>query len=336
MTAPPETIVKALRRLQLLPADGAVEGAPLAGGVSSDIWRIETAAGPICAKRALAKLKVAADWRAPVERNIFEARWLARAGLADARLAPRMLGQDAASGVLALEWLDPADHPVWKAELLAGRVDPGFAAGVGDGLGGIHAATAIARDPTVAAEFPTDAIFYAIRLEPYLAATARAWPSLAPQLEALIQRTAATRLTLVHGDVSPKNIQIGPAGPILLDAECAWWGDQAFDVAFCLNHLLLKTLLAPRASADLLAAFDALWSGYRARVDWEPASGLEDRVATMLPGLFLARVDGKSPVEYLTAAADRDKVRRQARAWLARPVQRLADLRGEWAREIGR
>ena len=51
---------------------------------------------------------------------------------------------------------------------------------------------------------------------------------------------------LVHGDVSPKNILIGPNGPVFLDAECAWFGDPAFDLAFCLNHLLLKCLWSPR------------------------------------------------------------------------------------------
>ncbi len=330
MTAPPETIVKALRRLQLLPADGAVEGAPLAGGVSSDIWRIETAAGPICAKRALAKLKVAADWRAPVERNIYEARWLGRAGLADARLAPRMLGQDAASGVLALEWLDPADHPVWKAELLAGRVDPGFAARVGDGLGRIHAATAIARDPTVAAEFPTDAIFYAIRLEPYLAATARAWPSLASQLEDLIQRTAATRLALVHGDVSPKNILIGAHGPVFIDAECAVAGDPAFDLAFCLNHLLLKRAPLPEQAPALAASFRALAAAYLARVDWEEPTDLEARAAGLLPALFLARVDGKSPAEYVTSDADKNRIRQTAIPLIRTPPNRLEAVLAAW------
>ena len=330
----PADVLEALVRLGLVAPGERPESQALTGGVASDIWRVDSGSGSICVKRALARLRVAADWRAPVERNAFEVAWSREAGSSVPEAVPAVLGHDPSAGLFAMEWLDPAAHRLWKADLAAGVADPAVAWAVGDRLGRIHAGTA-AR-PELSADFATDSIFHAIRLEPYLEAAGRANPDRAAVLSALVARTASTRLCLVHGDVSPKNIQIGPAGPILLDAECAWWGDPAFDVAFCLNHLLLKTLLAPRASADLLAAFDALWSGYRARVDWEPASGLEDRVATLLPGLFLARVDGKSPVEYLTAAADRDKVRRQARAWLARPVQRLADLRGEWAREIGR
>src|SRR5690606_24626353 len=117
--------------------------------------------------------------------------------------------------------------------------------------------------------------------------------------------TASTRLALVHGDVSPKNILIGPNGPVFLDAECAWYGDPAFDLAFCLNHLLLKCLWTPRAATDFLASFEALAAAYRSGVVWEPPEALERRTARLLPGLLLGRIDGKSPVEYLTA--DRDK-----------------------------
>jgi hypothetical protein len=138
----------------------------------------------------------------------------------------------------------------------------------------------------------------------------------------------------VHGDVSPKNILIGPRGPIFLDAECAWYGDPAFDLAFCLNHLLLKCLWAPQAAGEFLRCFDVLAKGYLAGVGWEPHGAIERRTARLLPGLFLARVDGKSPVEYVTADADRDRVRRVARALLAHPVDRLHGVRAAWAREL--
>ena len=149
-----------------------------------------------------------------------------------------------------MEWLDPADHRLWKADLMAGRVDLEFAAAVGGRLAAIHRATA--GDAAVAAMFPTGPLFEALRLEPYLRATARRHPALAARLEALADRTAATKLALVHGDVSPKNIMAGPDGPVFLDAECAWYGDPAFDLAFCLNHLLLKCLAAPAAAAEFL------------------------------------------------------------------------------------
>jgi aminoglycoside phosphotransferase (APT) family kinase protein len=337
--APPAEILDALCRMGLLQAGTDAGGERLTGGVSSDIWRINLPAGPVCVKRALAKLRVAADWHAPVERNRYEARWMQRANAAVPDAAPKLLGLDEASGTLAMQFLPPDNHALWKTQLRDGDADPVFAAQVAANLGGIHAATAAPRVKpggrlAIAAEFPTDAIFYDIRLEPYLVATARAHPDLAPRLNELVATTQANRHALVHGDVSPKNILRGPHGPVFLDAECAWWGDPAFDLAFCLNHLLLKCVWTPSATAGFLACFDALADTYRAHVAWEPPDALESRAAHLLPGLFLARVDGKSPVEYITAEADKNRVRRTARALLVHPVDRLGDVRQAWTKEL--
>jgi aminoglycoside phosphotransferase (APT) family kinase protein len=333
-TSPPDEILSALARMGLLPSDTRVAGEPLTGGVSSDIWRIDLPSGPVCVKRALAKLRVAADWRAPVSRNLYEARWMRRAAAAVPGAVPALLGQDEATGTLAMQFLPAEDHPLWKAQLHEGIADPRFAARVADSLVRIHAASA--ADPAVAAEFPTDDIFYDIRLEPYLVATARAHPDRSAALLALVETTRTTKRALVHGDVSPKNILCGPAGPVFLDAECAWWGDPAFDLAFCLNHLLLKCLWTPGARDGFLACFDALAAHYLAGVDWEVPDELQARAAHLLPGLLLARVDGKSPAEYITAEPDKDRVRRVARALLAAPVDRLGAVRQAWNEELSR
>jgi hypothetical protein len=120
---------------------------------------------------------------------------------------------------------------------------------------------------------------------------------------------------------------------VFLDAECAWWGDPAFDLAFCLNHLLLKCLWAPSARVGFLACFEAFTQKYLAGVTWEDPQMLEARAAQLLPGLFLARVDGKSPVEYITEEADKGRVRRVARACLAAPVGTLLTVARMWAKE---
>ncbi len=301
----------------LVRAGEAARWTPLAGGVSSDIWRLDAGGRTVCVKRALTRLKVADDWTAPVARNLYEWRWFetVRARFPDA--APELVAVDAARGVFAMAFLPPEDYPLWKAHLLAGRADVGFAAQVGERLGLIHAATA--RDPALAERFPTDEIFFALRLDAYLLATARRRPRVAAALEALAARTAGLHLALVHGDVSPKNILIGPRGPVFLDAETAWYGDPAFDLAFCLNHLLLKCLAAPAARADLLASFAALAAAYLAKVDWEAPAAIEARAASLLPGLMLARIDGKSPVEYLTKEADKELVRAVAERLLLAP-----------------
>ncbi|MBS0338331.1 MAG: aminoglycoside phosphotransferase family protein [Proteobacteria bacterium] len=306
---------------------------PLTGGVSSDIWKVALASGTICVKRALPRLRVAQVWEAPVGRNRYERLWMGTATGLVPGIAPRVLAWDEA-GYFAMEYLDPVSHPLWKAELAAGRADAAFAARVGRALARIHAGTA--NSVEIATQFRTDASFHALRLEPYLLATGRAHPALAARLDELAAITANTRIALVHGDVSPKNILLGPAGPVVLDAECAWYGDPAFDIAFCLNHLLLKCLWVPAARAGFLACFDAFSDTYLSGVDWEPRGKIEARAAALLPGLLLARVDGKSPAEYLTTDQQKDTVRRAATALLQRPVERLAAVRNAWEKELSK
>jgi aminoglycoside phosphotransferase (APT) family kinase protein len=325
-------ILAALRRLGLVAADETPAAEALDGGVSSDIWKVALRDRTICVKRALAKLKVAQEWHAPVERNAYEIAWMRVAGQAVPGAVPDIVAVDDEAKLFAMAFLDPADHKLWKIQLRDGVRSCATAEAVGARLARIHAHTAGREE--IAARFPTDAIFHAIRLEPYLEATARRHPDLAERLHAIVARTAATKQALVHGDVSPKNILVGPQGPVFLDAECAWYGDPAFDLAFCLNHLLLKGVWRKRDALGYLALFDALRASYFAGATWEPRAALEARVAALLPGLFLARVDGKSPVEYITSDEDRARVRRVAMPLIADPPATLAAIRAAWAAEI--
>lgn len=327
-----EHILSALARMGLLlPGENPVITV-LTGGVSSDIVRVDLAAGPICVKRALPQLKVAADWQAPVERNRYEVKWMRVAADIVPAAVPAILGEDRETGMFAMQFLDSARYPVWKAQLRDGEISADTARDVGRSLAAIHENTAGHAD--VALAFATDHIFFPIRLEPYLEATADRHPDCAERLRSLIRTTEATRKALVHGDISPKNILAGPDGPVFLDAECAWYGDPAFDLAFCLNHLLLKCVWRPQWQSRYLVCFDALVKSYLAGVTWESRIDIETRTAHLLPGLFLGRVDGKSPVEYIDTEEGRDRVRRVARALLIRPVDKLSDVKSAWQREI--
>jgi len=323
----PDEVLAFLRRAGLAAQEERPASIALTGGVSSDIWRVDLRCGPVCVKRALPRLRVAQVWEAPVERNLYERRWMETANAAVPGIAPRILAHDDA-GVFAMQYLDGATYPLWKSELRAGRAEAAFAASVGNRLARVHAATA-GRDE-IARAFATDASFHAIRLEPYLLATAHVHADLGPALRALAERTADARLALVHGDVSPKNILCGPQGPVFLDAECAWYGDPAFDLAFCLNHLLLKCAWVPGHTTAYLSCFDALANAYLAGVTWEERAAIEARAASLLPGLLLARVDGKSPVEYLQDEASKERVRRVARSLLSESPAELAEVRDRW------
>ena len=307
---------------------------PLTGGVSSDIWRVDIDARSLCVKRALAQLKVAADWKAPLSRNAFEWAWMQFAAQHCPDNVPKPIAHDESAGLFAMSFLEPARHPVWKQQLLRGEIDPATALTVGQVLGRLHAASA--GRPEIVAAFDTIDNFYALRLEPYLVATASRHPGLAPALLELVAMTAGTHHALVHGDVSPKNILVGPRGPVILDAECAWYGDPAFDVSFCLNHLLLKATVLPEARVQLLDSFEALVRGYCGEVSWEPMDRLEARAARLLPALMLARVVGKSPVEYITQEATRSMIRRFASTLLREPVARLEQVSRAWSDTLQR
>ena len=239
---------------------------------------------------------------------------------------------DPQAGLFIMTYLDPEQYPSWKNQLRDGIIPESVAQAVAERLVRIHAATA--DQPDIARRFATDASFYAIRLEPYLVATGKMHRDLQERLDTLVGTTASTRRALVHGDVSPKNILIGPRGPVFIDAECAWYGDPAFDPAFCLNHLLLKCLWRPQHTQALLACFDRFAATYLAGVSWEPRASIEARIAGLLPALLLARIDGKSPIEYVTAERDKDRVRAIARPLILRPRAELGAIRGAWAKEV--
>lgn len=322
-----------LRAAKLIPLGAQAHFTPLTGGVASDIWKVETGGTPFVVKRALPKLRVAADWHAPISRNKSEAGWLRVAKRIAPDAAPDVLFHDPDAGMFAMNFFPPERYPVWKAELRDGRVDIGLAEQVGRTIAKVHSETA--GDAAVARQFANDGTFHAIRLEPYLEATAQRHPALAERLFALSRTTLSCQRALVHGDVSPKNILAGPQGPVFLDAECAWYGDPAFDAAFCLNHLLLKCLWNRAAAPQYLTAFDRLSTVYLASATFEPADALEARTAALLPALFLARIDGKSPVEYITDERDRDLVRSVAIPLVHNPSPRLHDIRTAWAAALG-
>ncbi|MGN6315702.1 phosphotransferase family protein [Trinickia sp.] len=306
----------------------------LTGGVSSDIWRVDLPGRSLCVKRALSTLKVSARWEAPVSRNAYEWAWIQFAARHCPANVPAPLAHDPKLGVFAMSFLAPADHPVWKQQLMAGKVELETAKAVGRLVGALHCASAESSE--LAEAFDTGENFHALRLDPYLMAMTARHPDLAHLLETLARRTASVRTAVVHGDVSPKNILVGPEGPVLLDAECAWFGDPAFDLAFCLNHLLLKCLVRPDRTDELIMCFKALVEAYFDEADWELRASLEARAAALLPALLLARVDGKSPVEYVTDDRMRDQIRWIAVPLLHEPVEHLCQVATAWAEGIHR
>lgn len=274
----------------------------LAGGVSNRTVLVERASGEAWVlKQALAKLLVAVDWFSPPERIHREAaglRWLAL--LAPPGATTRLVFEDTERHVLAMEAV-PQPHDNWKTLLLAGKLDLGHVDQFGQLLGTIHRA-AYARRHEIAPVFDDRSFFESLRVEPYYCFAAERVPAAGTFLRALVDETRATRLTLVHGDYSPKNILVHRDKLVLLDHEVIHWGDPAFDLGFSLAHLLSKAHHLSNQRAAFAAAAQRYWRAYRATLDnVEWGSRLEARAARHTLGCLLARVTGRSPLEYLDA-----------------------------------
>ncbi len=329
-----QALVKMLGRLGKLEAGVTPAIQMLKGGVSSNIMRIETGKEIFCLKQALPTLKVAKEWHAPIERVFAEIAWLEAAAQIVPEHVPDILGVDKQSGSFLMEFFPPEQNMCWKDLLLLGRVDTEVAAQLGHVLSLIHNETA--GNSHIVDTFDTalnDQNFMAIRLDAYLLETGRQHPERRYFFQSLVDSFIQHKHALVHGDISPKNILTGSKGLIILDAECACYGDPAFDVAFLLNHLLLKAVVVPQAAASLSRAFSFFCTHYFAFVGWEPRQALECRVAQLLPALLLARVDGKSPVEYLNDA-QRERVRQFAEQLLDAQFNTVSLIQSFWYREI--
>jgi len=305
----------------------------LSGGVSSDVWKVTGPLGSACIKRALPTLRVARRWDVSVERSEYEYRWLVTAHAIVPSAVPQVLNYQPHTHLIGMQYFPPDSFPNWRIELLEGRIEGSFAADPGHTLGRVHAATT--DDAAIRERFASDALFDALRLDPYFRSLRSQHTDLAHRLDRIIEITATTRRVLVHGDVSPKNILVGKAGPILLDAECAWYGDPAFDVAFTCTHLLLKMCMLPDRMSSLRECFARYTSAYESHVHWEPLDELRLRCADLLEAMLLARIDGKSPVDYLPEAS-RKWVRTFAIEMLMQETHSPDQICQEWIRRLSR
>lgn len=306
---------------QLLRQTGCLRGGqpritPLAGGVSSDILLVEDGGRRFVVKFALPQLRVKDEWLADVSRNRHEQDYIDYVSRLAPGAVPRILHRAPEHGFFTMEYLGEGFEN-WKSQLLAGRLDVATAQAAAKLLGTIHRASW--GDAALRKKFATDRTFFELRIEPYLLTTGRRHPALQSHFEAEAARLAATHLCLVHGDYSPKNMLISPSRLVLLDCEVAWFGDPVFDIAFLLNHLMLKSIHLPARAAELKAMMAAAWDAYLSELTPSQRDGLEPRTARLLLMLMLARVDGKSPVEYLG-----DGQRAWVRELVGRGLERVA------------
>lgn len=287
----------------------ACEAQMLTGGVSNVVLGVRGGAVDCVVKQSLGRLRVADEWYAPRERVLTEATALQLAAELTPGCVPHVLDRDAENSAIVLEraqltWRD------WKTSLLAGTVATHVAARLGEILGTWHRITTD-RD-RLPAELRSVEPFEQLRIEPYYRTTAERVPELGDEILSLADELGRRRACMVHGDFSPKNVLVAPGGEWVwvIDFEVAHYGDPAFDLAFMISHLLLKAIHLPEQSVELDECLTGFVDGYQraSQVDRRREVTCAERgIATVdwpyvsrhVGALLIARLRGKSPVEYL-------------------------------------
>ncbi len=299
----------------------------LRGGVSNRTVLVERPEGEAwVAKQALEKLRVKDDWFSRPERILVEA-----AGMqALARIAPEgsttpLVHLDSENFILIMQAV-PQPHENWKSMLLAGGVIDAHFEQFARLLAAIHAGGATAE---MAQTFADRSIFESLRLEPYYGKAAERVPAAAGFLRALAEETLARRVTLVHGDFSPKNVLVYQGRLVLLDHEVIHFGDPAFDIGFSIAHLLSKAHHVTGQRERFAEAASEYWDRYR------ESGGLAGEAASVRHslGCLLARVHGRSPLEYLTEA-ERARQAEVVTKMMERPPLSMTSLIGRFVARL--
>ncbi len=314
-----DTVTQYLVGRGLLPA-GAASVEELGGGVSSRVFLVASNRRRLVVKQPLPRFRVRDEWLVDTDRITVEANFLRHIGsrLPSGSL-PEFVLFDEPEQVLVVTAAPPHFRP-WKTSLLAGDADPRLAQAAGALLGKIHRIGI--EDPTLRSTFEQSRLFDQQRVDPYLRTLVTRHPKRAPALRNVIAHLENDRTTLIHGDFSPKNMLTDARALLLVDHEVATWNDPLFDVSFFLNHLVLKFahLEGSEAIAECVHGF---LDAYAAAAPPIARERLQ-QPSHLLPALMLARVDGKSPVEYLKEPA-RDEVRTRAGKWLDAPPRPLTE-----------
>ncbi len=314
---------------------GGVTIRELGGGVSNVVLLIEWANAPGCrwvAKQSLGKLRVKDNWRSDRDRIFREAEAMQALHPLLKDSVPEVVHIDR-ENYLFLMTAAPAGSTAWKDSLLLGEVSPAVARDAGRLLALMI--TAAPAGGAMERRFGDRTVFEQLRIDPYYRTTATRNPDIAGELRKLIMDSWEIQTALVHGDYSPKNMLVRDDHITLIDFEVVHWGDPAFDSGFLLNHLLLKALHQPQFRHLYIKATQVFWRALTTGLG-PAASGDFERMTTRhLGALMLARIDGKSPVEYIQDESTREQVRRLAKRILLERSEHVEEAFGLVLAETG-
>lgn len=305
-----------LRQQGWVTAEENATVAPLGWGVSNAVFRVQTDRQRFVVKQSRPQLRTRDAWFSDLDRVWREMEVMQfLEPLLPPDTVPRVLHCDRDNYAFAMAHAPESD--VWKEQLLAGQVEPERGAQVGRILGRIHEVTA--RDPEAILQFADRTVFVQLRVDPFYRCVQKRVPAVAAAVEPLIERMMTSHLALCHGDYSPKNILTHAAGFTLVDYETAHRGDPAMDLGFCVSHLVLKMIRHSRDLGGYMDLMDSFWQSYWVEIQSLDRDDLERWGMAHLGLCLLARVDGTSPVDYLTNPGDQERVRQLGQAILLEP-----------------
>lgn len=281
----------------VIPSIRGVRAKGLSGGISNVVLAVHSGDRSAVVKQSLPELRVAEKWEFDRARVVTERKAISYLSTIIPGHVPEVLAVDDEHFAFAMTMAPPPGE-VWKTLLMRGELDPGTAGAAGAILG--HIQTASRSDRELLADFDDRMPLVQGRIQPYHLTAAAKNPDVADIITRHADQLVAARDVLTLGDFAPKNLLAYPDRVFIIDLEVAHLGHAAFDPAFLLTHLVLKSLVLPSRVDDLATLAATFWSAYQ-NTAGEPAAESDVRVA--LGCLLLARADGKSQVEYLGAHA---------------------------------
>ena len=291
------SVLPYLRKRGLLTGDATVE--VLTGGVSCIVLAIDNSDISMVVKQALPELKTKAKWVADQRRAIVEANAMRVYHQITPESVPELIDCDPEEFTLTMSRL-PHTCTNWKIDMLEGRIHPEMGTELGLILAKWHNTAALSAE--IKAGFMEDSLFEQLRVAPFYRAVAAVNANLLTTINTLIAEITQIKITLVHGDFSPKNIMATKENrPIVLDFEVAHTGNPVFDLAFLLAHLLCKMIRTADVGEKelLIRTATQFLEKYQETSKIPVADSLAQHVAL----IALARVEGVSPVNYLDEPA---------------------------------
>ena len=296
----------------------------LKGGVSSEVYKVVTKKNIYCIKRSLKKLLVQKEWIVDQNRIYYEYLWLVHCKKILKQNVPVIYDFNKEENYIIMEYLDNTKYKTLKELYFEKKINFSTIKSISKHLYKIHS---LSNDVKTMKIFRrNNQNFFDLRLDPYFNEVARVFPELNDKVKQINKSYRENSSTLVHGDFSPKNILIGKNRILYLDAECCNYGDPVFDLVFFSNHLLIKSMYFESKKKEFLEAFKIFYNHYLKNFNKKNKINYLKRIIDMIPIMLLARVDGKSPVEYIKSKKLKNNIREKSFKMIKNKLLDLDDI----------